>query len=91
MQIFPCPFCGPRDETEFHFAAEAGKHRPEPAPEVTDAAWADYLYGADAPKGRAQEVWVHLTCGEFLVLTRDTVTREVLDVAALPGRREAGT
>ncbi|RUZ92182.1 sarcosine oxidase subunit delta, partial [Mesorhizobium sp. M7A.F.Ca.US.006.01.2.1] len=19
MQLFPCPFCGPRDETEFHY------------------------------------------------------------------------
>jgi len=23
MQIFPCPFCGNRDEREFFFAAEA--------------------------------------------------------------------
>ena len=24
MQLFPCPFCGPRPETEFHYGAEAG-------------------------------------------------------------------
>ncbi|APE44573.1 sarcosine oxidase subunit delta [Sulfitobacter alexandrii] len=87
MQRFTCPFCGPRDETEFHFAAEAAKVRPEPAPEVTDAAWADHLYGTDAPKGHAREVWVHLTCGEFFVMTRNTVTRDVADTEALPGRR----
>ena len=86
MQRFPCPFCGPRDETEFHFAAEAGKHRPEPAPEVPDADWADYLYGTDAPKGAAREVWVHLTCGEFFVMTRDTLTRAVIGADTLPGR-----
>ena len=86
MQRFPCPFCGPRDETEFHFAAEAGKQRPEPAPEVSDAAWADYLHGNDAPKGVAREVWVHLTCGEFFVMTRDTTTRAVIASDALPGR-----
>ncbi len=86
MQRFPCPFCGPRDETEFHFAAEAGKHRPEPAPDVTDANWAQYLHMNDAPRGPAREVWVHLTCGEFFVMTRDTVTRAVIEVAALPGR-----
>ncbi len=86
MQIFPCPFCGPRDETEFLFAAEAGKTRPEPAPDVSDAVWADYLYGNDAPKGTAREVWVHLTCGEFFVMTRDTTTREVKSCAALPGK-----
>ena len=86
MQRFPCPFCGPRDETEFHFAAEAGKKRPEPSPDVSDAAWADYLYGNDAPKGTAREVWVHLTCGEFFVMTRDTTTRDVIAAEALPGR-----
>ena len=86
MQIFTCPFCGTREETEFHFAAEAGKARPEPAEEVSDADWADYLYMNDAPKGAAREVWVHATCGEFFVMTRDTVTREITDVTALPGR-----
>ena len=87
MQRFPCPFCGLRNETEFHFAAEAGKARPEPAPEVSDSAWADYLYGQDAPRGSAREVWVHLTCGEFFVMSRDTVTRDVSAAEALPGRR----
>lgn len=86
MQQFPCPFCGLRDETEFSFAAEAGKVRPAPAPEVSDAVWADYLYGLDAPRGPAREVWIHLTCGEFFLMTRDTVTREVSAVEALPGR-----
>ena len=84
MQRFLCPFCGLRDETEFHFAAEAGKERP--GRDATDASWADYLYMNDAPKGAAREVWVHVTCGEFLLLERDTVTREVLGTSALPGR-----
>lgn len=86
MQIFTCPFCGPRDEREFHFAVEAGKERPEPAAEVSDAEWADYLYAVQAPRGAAREVWLHLTCGEYFVMTRDTVTREVTDSAPLPGR-----
>ena len=86
MQLFPCPFCGPREETEFHFAAEAGKPRPEPAEAVTDAEWAAYLYRTAAPKGAAREVWVHLACGEFFVMERDTVTRAVAGSAPLPGR-----
>jgi sarcosine oxidase subunit delta len=88
MQIFTCPFCGPRDETEFHFAAEAGKQRPQPAEDTSDADWADYLYFNDAPRGPAREVWVHVTCGEVFMMTRDTVTREVSAVAPLPGRGE---
>ena len=85
MQIFHCPFCGPRDETEFFFAVEAGHARPEPVGEVSDAAWATYLYDNAAPRGPAREVWLHLTCGEYFLMTRDTVTREVLACDPLPG------
>lgn len=86
MQLFPCPFCGEREEREFHFATEAGKPRPEPAETVSDAEWAAWLYMNRAPKGVAREVWLHLTCGEYFVMTRDTATRDVLGSEALPGR-----
>ena len=85
MQLFPCPFCGTRDESEFHFAVEAGKPRPEPADNVSDEEWANYLYLYKAPKGEAREIWLHLTCGEYFILERDTQTREVLGCEALPG------
>jgi sarcosine oxidase subunit delta len=85
MQSFPCPFCGPRDETEFHFAVEAGHPRPEPAGAVSDQNWAAYLYENASPKGEASEVWVHLTCGEYFILTRNTETRAVIGAAPLPG------
>ena len=85
MQIFLCPFCGPRDETEFRFAAEAGHARPEPAGGVSDADWAAYLYGARSPGGTSREIWLHLTCGEYFVMTRDTVTRVVDGSEPLPG------
>lgn len=88
MQQFPCPFCGLRNETEFHFAVEAGHPRPEPAEEVSDADWAKYLYLYKAPKGASSEVWVHLTCGEYFVMERDTVTRDVLGSTPLPGADE---
>ncbi|MEM9603655.1 MAG: sarcosine oxidase subunit delta [Pseudomonadota bacterium] len=86
MQRFLCPFCGERDETEFHFGAEAGRHRPEPADRVDADAWYRYLHAQAAPRGPAREVWVHLSCGEFFLMERDTVTREVLGSSALPGR-----
>jgi len=87
MQIFTCPFCGPREETEFHFAAEAGKARPEPAEAVSDVEWAEYLFMNAAPRGNSHEIWVHLTCGEFFLMTRNTVTRDIAQVTALPGRQ----
>lgn len=88
MQLFPCPFCGPREETEFHYGGEAGKARPEPAEGVSDADWAGYLHYQANPKGPSREVWVHLACGEFFVMTRDTVSHRVIGVEALPGRGE---
>lgn len=88
MQLFPCPFCGLRDEREFHFAAEAGKVRPDTkGPDtqgpVSDADWAAYLYDQQNPKGRVREVWMHLTCREVFVMERDSVTMEVLGSTAL--------
>ena len=83
MQRFPCPFCGPRDDNEFHFAAEAGKTRPEPAGEVDAEKWAEYLYSKKNPKGAAREIWVHTTCGEFFLMERNTVTHEVTGSRAL--------
>jgi len=84
MQIFPCPFCGERDETEFYFVVEAGKPRPEPAREVSDEKWASYLHLGKAPKGEAREIWLHITCGLYFIMTRDTVTREVIASEFLP-------
>jgi len=77
MQIFTCPFCGPRVETEFSFAAEAGKTRPEPAAEVSDDTWAQYLYANANPKGATREIWVHVTCGEYFMMERNSVTHAV--------------
>jgi len=82
MQIFPCPFCGPRDETEFHCVGEP-KARPEPAGSAGDAEWADYLWFNNNEKGLAREIWLHLTCTEMFAMTRDTATNAVIDSEAL--------
>ncbi len=84
MQHFPCPFCGVRDETEFHFVVEAGKPRPEPAKDVSDDQWATYLHLGKAPMGKAKEIWLHQTCGLYFLMTRNTVTREILGSEYLP-------
>ncbi|MBY4891340.1 sarcosine oxidase subunit delta [Rhodobacteraceae bacterium N5(2021)] len=81
MQLFPCPFCGLRAEAEFHFATTAGRARPEGAPD--DVAWARYLYGEDAPKGLTTEIWLHTTCGEYFLLTRNSLTRLITGSEAL--------
>ncbi|MEM7193330.1 MAG: sarcosine oxidase subunit delta [Pseudomonadota bacterium] len=83
MQIFPCPFCGPRDEREFHFAGELGKTRPDTTADVSDSEWAQYLHTQRNEKGRVKEVWMHMTCAELFVMERDSVTMEVIEVRAL--------
>ena len=83
MQRFPCPFCGPRPETEFHFAGEAGKTRPHTTQPVSDAEWAHYLHSQRNDKGPVREVWLHLTCQELFLMVRDSTTMEVTGSTSL--------
>jgi len=73
MQLFPCPFCGPRIESEFHFGGDAGNHRPEGFRTVPDTEWAAYLYDRHNVRGATNEIWMHMTCGEIFRMERDTV------------------
>jgi len=83
MQSLPCPFCGQRAETEFRYVGELGKTRPDTTSDVSDADWADYLYMTRNAKGKASEVWMHLTCAELFALERDTVTMAVIRAITL--------
>jgi heterotetrameric sarcosine oxidase delta subunit len=89
MLLIPCPFCGPRDETEFHYAGEP-KPRPGPAEQVDDATWGAYLFDKRNEKGPHEELWHHLGgCRRHFVMTRDTVTHRILATRA-PGAHGAG-
>jgi sarcosine oxidase, subunit delta len=81
MQLFNCPFCGPRTETEFRFGGDAGNARPEG--DVPARAWGDYLYFRNNLRGASREIWVHLPCREIFAMERDTLTHVVLSVSAL--------
>ena len=45
---------------------------PSRPPRSATPTWADYLWFNANPKGAAREVWLHLTCMEMFVMTRDT-------------------
>lgn len=76
MLRIPCPWCGVRDETEFRFGGEAHVERPDL--EVSDAAWADYLFNRENPKGLHYERWCHVYgCSQWFNVVRDTVTHEI--------------
>ena len=77
MLYIPCPHCGLRNETEFHYGAEAGVAYPEPNA-LTDSEWAKYLHIRANPKGWLAERWVHFAgCGRWFNLWRNTITHEI--------------
>ena len=59
MLLINCPWCGPRDETEFHYGSEAHIGYPEKPEELTDKQWAEYIFYRNNPKGWFAERWVH--------------------------------
>jgi heterotetrameric sarcosine oxidase delta subunit len=81
MLLIPCPWCGPRDETEFHYGGEAHIVRPAEPDALDDAAWAGYLVMRANPKGALAERWVHTAgCRRWFNLLRDTVSHRILAV-----------
>ncbi|NGO72728.1 sarcosine oxidase subunit delta [Streptomyces boncukensis] len=90
MLLITCPWCGPRDETEFHCGGQA--HVPHPAaPDgLTDPEWAEYLFYRDNPKGARAEIWAHSAgCRRWFNALRDTASHAVLAVYRLDEPRPA--
>lgn len=77
-----CPWCGPRPLEEFDYFGDAGKKRPVGSRQADHVAWLDYAYSRDNPAGPHKEYWQHVAgCRSFLVVTRDTTTHEIANVA----------
>lgn len=73
-----CPNCGERDRREFYYAGDAVALR-RPAADADGAAWDDYIHNRDNPAGVTQDLWYHETgCSAWVVVTRNTVSHEVL-------------
>ncbi|GAB3852107.1 sarcosine oxidase subunit delta [Nocardioides maradonensis] len=79
MLQLTCPWCGPRDETEYHYGGQAHVAYPEDPSALSDEEWAQYLFFRDNPKGPFAERWSHSTgCRRWFNVVRDTRTYEVL-------------
>jgi heterotetrameric sarcosine oxidase delta subunit len=77
MLLIPCPWCGPRNETEFHYGGQAGIAYPDDPHALGDAEWAEYLFVRDNPKGWFTERWAHTAgCRRWFDIQRHTVTYE---------------
>ncbi|MFC4499620.1 MULTISPECIES: sarcosine oxidase subunit delta family protein [Streptomyces] len=83
MLLIPCPWCGPRDESEFHYGGQAHVPYPENPASLTDEEWARYLFFRDNPKGPFAERWSHAAgCRRWFNVVRDTATNEIVEPAA---------
>ncbi|MDF3142745.1 sarcosine oxidase subunit delta family protein, partial [Streptomyces sp. T21Q-yed] len=81
MLLIPCPWCGPRDEAEFHYGGQAHVPYPENPASLSDEDWARYLFFRDNPKGPFAERWSHAAgCRRWFNAVRDTSTNEILTV-----------
>jgi heterotetrameric sarcosine oxidase delta subunit len=94
MQI-PCPWCGPRDETEYHYGGQAHVAHPEHPSALTDEEWAAYLFFRDNTRGPFAERWAHSAgCRRWFNVVRDTRSHEILAVYRIgepePSRRPSG-
>ncbi len=81
MLLIECPWCGPREESEFSYGGEAHIVRPKEPATLSDEEWADYLFMRNNPSGRELEQWVHSAgCRRWFNAERDTVTYEFKSV-----------
>ncbi|MFE7835438.1 sarcosine oxidase subunit delta [Streptomyces sp. NPDC057474] len=79
MLLISCPWCGPRNETEYHYGGQAHVPYPENQADLTDEQWAEYVFYRDNPKGPFAERWMHgIGCRRWFNVLRDTATHEVL-------------
>ena len=75
MQLIACPWCGPREETEFHYGGEAHVAYPADPQALTDEEWAQYVFFRSNPKGLFTERWSHNAgCRRWFNAVRDTAT-----------------
>jgi heterotetrameric sarcosine oxidase delta subunit len=79
MLLIDCPWCGRRNEDEFHYGGAA--HVPYPADPyaLDDVQWSRYLFFRANPKGRFHERWSHSSgCRQWFNAVRDTATGELI-------------
>jgi len=78
MLLIECPWCGERDETEFHCVGEAHIARPLNTEKLSDEEWADYLFMRKNPKGLHREQWLHAAgCRRYFNVERDTLSYRI--------------
>lgn len=81
MQLIPCPWCGPREEAEFHYGGQADVAYPREPAALSDEQWAKFVFFRDNPSGPFAERWTHSAgCRRWFNAVRDTSTHDLLAV-----------
>ena len=80
-----CPFCGPRDHSEFSYGGDASIEYP--ALDAPMEEWHDAIFLRENLRGMQSETWHHANgCRMWLIVERDTMTHEIRSVRpAHPG------
>jgi methylglutamate dehydrogenase subunit B len=74
-----CPWCGPRDESEFRYRGDASSERPGPG--ASPEEFARFTYERANPLGWHLEWWLHVGgCRQLLKVCRHTLTHEIAAV-----------
>jgi sarcosine oxidase subunit delta len=82
-----CPYCGVRDHEEFSYFGDASKSYPGLEAQNREA-WVEAVFMRNNPKGEHHEFWQHtLACRRWLVVRRNTLTHDILEV--LPARERS--
>lgn len=83
--LLRCPWCGPRNASEFRHVGEVVP-RPDPGG-ATPEEWRAYLYTRSNPSGWVRENWYHRAgCRRYFAVERHTVSHDVRPVGgAAPG------
>lgn len=85
MIRIPCPYCGPRNSSEFAYRGES-KPRPTGSRPGKEE-WRAYLYDHDNPEGWVREGWYHRAgCRRYLSVQRHTLTNEIRSVTPAAAR-----
>jgi sarcosine oxidase subunit delta len=86
--LISCPYCGPRDVSEYTYQGDGNRTRPDPA-STDQEAWNRYVYDRLNPAGDHNEIWQHSGgCRAHLLVVRNTLTHTVSSVRfANEGRR----
>ncbi|WP_157016134.1 sarcosine oxidase subunit delta [Mesorhizobium xinjiangense] len=87
--LINCPYCGPRDLSEFTYRGDANRTRP--ADTSTDqAAWNAYVYERVNTAGDHPEYWQHSGgCRSHILVMRSTLTHEIASVSLARGQKKA--